>query len=69
MGAMNDELPPPGYLTTRDAARALGSTPGGIRNLVYRGRLKRAGGTERHPWYRVADVAAIAAERHSRATA
>lgn len=69
MEAMDDQLLPPGYLTTRDVARALGSTPGGVRNLVYRGRLHRAGGTERHPWYSVNDVAALAAERHGRQVA
>ncbi|MEV8156044.1 helix-turn-helix domain-containing protein [Streptomyces fradiae] len=56
---------PPGYYGTRDVARALGTSPGGVRNLVYRGRLKRAGGTERHPWYRAADVAALAAARNA----
>ncbi|MGW1796934.1 hypothetical protein ACWCQN_13205 [Streptomyces sp. NPDC001984] len=60
---------PPGYYGTRDAARALGTTPGGIRNLVYRGRLARAGGTERHPWYTATDVAALLAERQARKAA
>lgn len=60
---MNDVLPPPGYLTARDAARALRITPGALRNLVYRGRLHRAGGTTRYPWYTVDEVAAIEAER------
>ncbi|MCX4576540.1 hypothetical protein OHB41_25875 [Streptomyces sp. NBC_01571] len=66
---MEDELAPPGRYTTRDVARALGTSTGGVRNLVYRGRLKRVGGTERHPWYAVADVAALLAERQARAAA
>lgn len=63
MGRMDDRTAPPGYLTTRQAAHALGITPGALRNLVYRGQLHRAGGTERHPWYAARDVAAIAADR------
>ncbi|MBZ3918188.1 hypothetical protein [Streptomyces acidiscabies] len=66
---MNDPLAPPGYLTARDTQRALGITAGALRNLVYRGQLTRAGGTERHPWYEAADVAAIAAKRAERAAA
>ncbi len=60
---------PPGYYGTPDVARALGTTPGAVRNLVYRGRLQRAGGTERHPWYAAADVAALLAKRRTRAVA
>ncbi|MEW2424853.1 helix-turn-helix domain-containing protein [Streptomyces nigra] len=56
---------PPGYYGTRDVARALDVTPGAVRNLVYRGRLHRAGGTERRPWFRVSDVAELLAERRS----
>lgn len=66
---MDQQLAPPGYYTSRDVARALGSTPGGVRNLVYRGRLHRAAGTERHPWYRAEDVAALLAERQTRQAA
>ncbi|MGW2044654.1 hypothetical protein ACWCPF_05655 [Streptomyces sp. NPDC001858] len=66
---MTTALIPPGYYGTIDVARALGSTPGGVRNLVYRGRLRRAGGTERHPWYRTEDVAALLAERQARQAA
>ncbi|WP_228979690.1 helix-turn-helix domain-containing protein [Streptomyces sp. DH12] len=66
---MDTEYIPPGYYGTHDVARALGTSPGGVRNLVYRGRLKRAGGTERHPWYRAEDVAAVLAQRQARATA
>ncbi|MER6147970.1 hypothetical protein [Streptomyces hirsutus] len=63
------EQVPPGYYGTRDVARALGTSPGGVRNLVYRGRLKRAGGTERRPWFAARDVAALAAERPARSAA
>ncbi|MFE2041659.1 hypothetical protein ACFXAZ_12145 [Streptomyces sp. NPDC059477] len=60
---------PPGYYRTSDVARALGTTPGAVRNLVYRGKLTRAGGTQRHPWFTAQDVAALLAERRQRATA
>ncbi|GAA4999543.1 hypothetical protein [Streptomyces siamensis] len=66
---MDTELIPPGYYSTRDVARALDTTPGAVRNLVYRGRLRRAGGTERHPWFAVTDVAALVAKRQARAAA
>ncbi|MFI5859165.1 helix-turn-helix domain-containing protein [Streptomyces parvulus] len=66
---MDEQTAPPGYYGTRDVARALNTSPGAVRNLVYRGRLARAGGTERHPWYRVEDVAALLAERRTRAAA
>ncbi|MFD9319299.1 hypothetical protein ACFWDQ_16645 [Streptomyces sp. NPDC060053] len=66
---MDQQLAPPGFYTSHDVARALGSTPGGVRNLVYRGRLHRAGGTERHPWYRAEDVGALLAERQARQAA
>ncbi|MBN0043109.1 hypothetical protein JS756_03060 [Streptomyces actuosus] len=59
----------PGYLTAHQAARALGITLGGVRQLVYRGRLTRAGGTQRQPWYAVADVQALAATRAARTVA
>lgn len=66
---MNEQLAPPGRYTTRDVARALRTSTGGVRNLVYRGRLKRVGGTERHPWYAAEDVAALLAEQQASATA
>lgn len=64
-----DSYAPPGHLTTRQVALLLGVTPGAVRQLVYRRRLKRAGGTPRHPWYRTEDVAALAAERRTRTAA
>jgi hypothetical protein len=66
---MDDPLAPPGYYTARDAQRALGITPGALRNLVYRGQLTRVGGTERHPWYTARDVAALAVKRGARSAA
>ncbi|MFF8879615.1 RNA polymerase sigma factor sigma-70 region 4 domain-containing protein [Streptomyces flaveolus] len=66
---MDSVYAPPGHLTTRQVAQALGTTPGAVRNLVYRGRLTRSGGTKRHPWFAARDVAAIAAQRRGRAVA
>ncbi|MFC7892698.1 hypothetical protein [Streptomyces sp. NPDC057381] len=66
---MESQIIRPGHLTAHQTARMLGSSLGGVRNLVYRGRLKRAGGTERQPWYRTEDVARLLAERQARAAA
>lgn len=68
-GGMDQREAPPGYYTTRDVARALGTTPGAVRLLVHRGRLQRSGGTERYPWYATTDVAALVANRQARAAA
>src|SRR5690606_8436543 len=64
-GVMDSELIPPGHYGTRDVARALGTSPGALRSLAYRGRPKRAGVTERRPWYGVKDVSALPAKRQS----
>lgn len=69
MDTMTSLYVPPGHLTTDQVAQALGTSTGAVRNLVYRGRLQRAGGTPRHPWFRAADVAAITAERLARQVA
>lgn len=53
----------PGHLTAHQTAQQLGITLGGVRKLVQRGRLTRSGGTDRQPWYAVADVAELQAER------
>ncbi|MFC8985166.1 hypothetical protein [Streptomyces sp. NPDC057115] len=66
---MDSVYAPPGHLTTAQVAQVLGTTPGAVRNLVYRGRLKRSGGTERRPWFRATDVAAIHANRTTRRAA
>lgn len=60
---------PPGHLTAAQTRQALGISAGALRNLVYREKLRRSGGTERHPTYAVADVAAIAANRAARVAA
>jgi hypothetical protein len=59
---------PPGHLTAAQTRQALGISAGALRNLVYRGSLKRVGGSERYPEFAARDVAAIAAERASKAT-
>lgn len=69
MEPMDSLYAPPGHLTAAQARQALGISAGALRNLVYRGRLTRSGGTERHPWYATRDVAAIAATRRARQSA
>jgi hypothetical protein len=59
----------PGHLTAAQTRQALGITAGALRNLVYRGRLRRTGGSDRYPEFAAADVAAIAANRATRASA
>lgn len=59
----------PGYLTTQQVARVLDVRPGTVRQLVHRGQLERAGGSERQPWYAVADVQALDRKRRTRANA
>ncbi|MGA5605936.1 hypothetical protein ACPCUF_33805 [Streptomyces griseoincarnatus] len=66
---MESQMIRPGYLTAHQTARVLGVTLTGLRSIVHRGQLTRSGGTERQPWYRAADVAALAARRASRAAA
>ncbi|MFJ8081977.1 hypothetical protein ACIQ6Y_15335 [Streptomyces sp. NPDC096205] len=53
----------PGHLTAHQAARILGITLGGVRQLVHRGRLQRSGGTPRQPWYAADEVTALLADR------
>lgn len=59
----------PGYLTAHQTARVLGIGLGGVRQLVHRGQLERAGGTQRQPWFAVGDVQALDAKRRARAAA
>ncbi|MFF7290681.1 hypothetical protein [Streptomyces griseorubiginosus] len=59
----------PGYLTAHQTARVLGIRLGSVRQLVHRGQLARAGGTERQPWFAVTDVQALDAKRRARAAA
>ncbi|WP_435215880.1 hypothetical protein [Streptomyces sp. bgisy034] len=60
---------PPGHLTAAQTRQALGISAGALRNLVWRGRLARSGGTERHPTFAARDVAAVAAKRAARGAA
>lgn len=56
----------PGHLTAHQTAQQLGITLEGVRKLVQRRKLARSGGSPRQPWYAVADVAALQAERPTR---
>ncbi|MGA5330964.1 hypothetical protein ACPCJT_20265 [Streptomyces griseoincarnatus] len=66
---MDDLYAPPGHLTAQQTRQALGITAGALRNLVYRGRLRRSGGTPRQPWFLARDVAALHAARRARQSA
>ncbi|MEU5091707.1 hypothetical protein [Streptomyces sp. NPDC021356] len=66
---MESQIIRPGYLTAHQAASVLGVTLTGLRSIVHRGQLARAGGSPRQPWYTVADVTALAAKRAARAAA
>lgn len=60
----------PGHLTAEQTRQVLGGiSAGALRQLVYRGQLSRSGGTDRYPYYAVADVTALALKRHERAAA
>lgn len=59
----------PGHLTAHQTAGLLGVTLTGLRSIVHRGQLTRSGGTPRQPWYAATDVAALAAQRATRAAA
>ncbi|RMB81291.1 hypothetical protein [Streptomyces shenzhenensis] len=60
----------PGHLTAAQTRQVLGDiSAGALRNLVWRGKLTRSGGTERYPYYAVADVTTLAAERQQRGAA
>jgi hypothetical protein len=56
---------PVGHMSARQVAATLGIGPSGVRQLVARGRLARAGGTERQPYYDTTAVLAILADRVS----
>jgi len=49
-------------MTTRQTADTFGITPSGVRDLVARGRLARAGGSPWQPYYETAQVLALLAE-------
>lgn len=51
---------PAGHMTAHQIADQFGITLEGVRKLVQRGRLHRAGGSPRQPWYDTAEVIALA---------
>lgn len=54
---------PAGYMTAHQTAQTLGITLSGVRDLVQRGKLQRAGGSPRQPWYDSDAVRAIFRDR------
>lgn len=54
---------PAGYMTAHQTAQTLDITLSGVRDLVHRGKLKRAGGSPRQPWYDSSAVLALWADR------
>lgn len=55
----------PGRVTTQQAAAVLGISPAGVRKLVQRGQLPRAGGSVRYPYYDSADVLRLIRQRRT----
>ncbi|MFJ2568165.1 hypothetical protein ACIO02_35470 [Streptomyces sp. NPDC087568] len=67
---MEQQIIRPGHLTAHQTRQVLGGiSAGALRQLVYRGKLQRSGGTARYPHFAVDDVTALAAERAQRAAA
>ncbi|MET9876563.1 hypothetical protein ABZZ36_18340 [Actinacidiphila glaucinigra] len=56
---------PPGYMSAHQVAQQLDITLGAVRILVHRGRLHRAGGTPRQPWYDSDEVDALLQSRQA----
>lgn len=54
---------PPGCMTAHQTAQTLGITLSGVRDLVHRGKLTRAGGTPRQPYYDTQQVLRLMAAR------
>lgn len=54
---------PAGHMTAHQIAGQLGITLDAVRQLVRRGRLHKAGGSPRQPWYDTAEVIALRADR------
>jgi hypothetical protein len=54
---------PAGYMTAHQVAQTLGLTLSGVRDLVHRGHLDRAGGSPRQPRYDSDQVFALLAAR------
>lgn len=53
----------PGRMTAQQAATALGISPAGIRKLIQRGQLARAGGSVRYPQYDSTDILRLIRQR------
>lgn len=56
---------PAGHMTAHQVAQLLGIGPSGVRQLVQRGQLARAGGSPRQPYYDTEDVLALKKSRES----
>jgi hypothetical protein len=56
---------PAGHMTAHQAATTLGITLGGVRQLVARGQLTRAGGSPRQPYYITEQVLALWTTRNA----
>lgn len=69
MVAMEPLHLPPGYLSAHQVAHQLGITLSGVRDLVHRGQLARAGGSPRQPRYRATDVITLQRKRQAAAVA
>lgn len=54
---------PAGHMSAHQVAQTLDITLSGVRDLVARGRLTRAGGAPRQPYYDTEQVLALAATR------
>ncbi len=54
---------PAGYMSAHQVAAQLDIGLGGVRQLVHRGQLHRAGGSPRQPWYDTEEVLALVRER------
>lgn len=54
---------PPGYMSAHQVAAALGIKLTGVRDLVARGRLARAGGTRLKPYYDAEQVRGLWRDR------
>ncbi|MCA1845097.1 MAG: hypothetical protein LC792_18265 [Actinobacteria bacterium] len=60
---------PARHMTAHQVATQLGITLAGVRQLVHRGHLQRAGGTPRQPWYDTDQVIALHRARHPKTAA
>lgn len=63
MDTMEPLYTPAGHMTARQVADTLGIGLPGVRQLVHRGHLARAGGSPRQPYYDTDHVLALLAQR------